>query len=75
MKNRLRYLVFFVLLLVMGFGTSVSTRSSAARPDNAPDLACIDECRLQLELCLTAGGKKGNGCISVYKTCINHCGR
>lgn len=75
MKNRPRYLVFLFLLFVMAFGTSFSNSSSAARPDNPPDLACVQACAIELGNCITAGDKKGRGCISVYKTCINHCGR
>lgn len=72
MKNS-RYLPFFLLLLVLVFGTSFSTGSSAAQPDNPPSVGCIEECRIMLEICVTTGGKNGNGCISVYKTCLAEC--
>ncbi len=74
MKNS-RYLPFLLLLLVLVFGTSLSTSSSAAQPDNPPDQACIEECRIMLEICLITGGKNGNGCVSVYKTCLADCAK
>lgn len=75
MKKSLRYLALCTVVLLMTFGSSVSSNSSAALPQHQLDPTCLKACQqLHFECFVdaqtTAEQKK---CLAAYRRCIAHC--
>jgi hypothetical protein len=73
--KQVRYLVFVALLLAMSLGTRVSTRSSAAPPQNVIDPACLQACQTQQFECFSGAQKNSDQkrCLAEYRHCIAQC--
>ncbi len=74
MKKSFRYLTLCTVLL-MTFGSSVSSNSSAALPQRPLDPTCLSACQQLHYECFvnartTAEQKK---CLAAYRACIAHC--
>ncbi len=77
MKKSFRYIVFLTLMLVMGFGTSLSSRITAAPVQNTIDPVCLLSCQQQQVSCFigAATNSDQNRCLANYRHCIARCGK
>lgn len=74
MKKCFRFLLFPTLILLMGFGTRVSTRSATSLQKSL-DPACVAICAQRHSDCFFNARSKGEErrCLGEYRHCIAHC--
>jgi len=75
MKKNFRYLALGTIVLLSTFGSSVSSNSSAALPQQQLDPACVSACQQQHFECFANAGTNAEQkqCLAAYRRCIAHC--
>ena len=75
MKRIARYLACCTVLMMLTFGTAVSSHSLAPRVLNQDDPECRRECEQQLLECFFTVQRRSDEhkCVAKYRHCIAHC--
>ena len=75
MKKSFCYLALCTVVLLMPFGSSALSNSSAARPQHQLDPVCVRACQQVLTQCFANAGTRAeqHQCLAAYRRCIAHC--